>query len=449
MVTALESGRIVDIKPRRLQVLPSETERNNSIIRIGSLEEIAELFDRIAYETQAKEPQGTYEIWKTIAEELPDKIPFLQQKAALVASKNKDEEQSRLGKKVFLFLNTKAILDSLRPFYTQKTDRSELDEITDLGINTVLDKIFSINSKESIPEQINAIVKESLENFYIDREEDKIVLPETELGEEDSIRRADRPGLKIKMDEALSTVLTPHEKRVLVCRFALNDSKFDPAHEEPTSITIGANKVAFNIEEYRARTAVEVAQMSGGVSHQAISETEEKALQKLRRSKTVNRTLGPYLDRDRSSHKRVEVSSFPIEKVRVRDKKELVGKLVDFGIDQLGDIFKDGPERMMEAWTKQRGRKDLIIFMKRLLWDNSQLRKLYENAKAGGIVDGNLLKHIMTRVKARRDVLDEAIRIRRESKDIDEKEITLALFIFVYEKHLAFFTEQAEALGLR
>lgn len=449
MVTALESGRIVDIKPRRLQVLPSETERNNVVIRTGSLTEIAELFDRIAYRVQLQKPRGTFEVWEAISEKLPDKIPNLQQKAVLAASKSKDGEQSKLGKKVFPFLNIKTILESLRPFYAQKKDKSELDEITDLSINAVLDNLSNINSKESVPEQISAVVKESLGNFYTGRGEDKVVLPEAELEEDDSIGRGDRPGLKIKMDEALSTVLTPHEKRVLVCRFALNDSKFDPAHEEPTSITIGANKVAFNIEEYRARTAVEVAQMSGGVSHQAISETEEKALRKLRRSKTVNRTLGPYLDRDRSSHKRVEVSSFPIEKVRVRDKKELVGKLVDFGIDQLGDIFKDGPERMMEAWTKQRGRKDLIIFMKRLLWDNSQLRKLYENAKAGGIVDGNLLKHIMTRVKARRDVLDEAIRIRRESKDIDEKEITLALFIFVYEKHLAFFTEQAEALGLR
>lgn len=76
----------------------------------GSIEEIADYFRGLIEEAKEKNSNmGTYELFRTVVDELPQRIPFEAQQKALQAFASIDTNTRRFGQEAFLLLNMKTL----------------------------------------------------------------------------------------------------------------------------------------------------------------------------------------------------------------------------------------------------------------------------------------------------------------------------------------------------
>src|SRR3989344_769065 len=85
---------------------------NSQIVNDGSIRDIAKLFHTLNQEALERGGYnlGTYEMFRLIAEKLPDMVSEDQQKSALIAAKDNDPNISREGRDAFFLLKARTLL---------------------------------------------------------------------------------------------------------------------------------------------------------------------------------------------------------------------------------------------------------------------------------------------------------------------------------------------------
>ncbi len=329
------------------------------------LEEAANYFDRFIEVTKENNPDiRTYELFRTMADQLPKRIPFEAQQKALEASASMDSKTKRLGQQAFLLLNMKTLLTvvdsySLEEVDTEK-DQDERDEMVSAAILSVLEKFPNLSSNLPIPQQIHRAARNGAAECLAKRDRfiHQRLINKRDKGtlvlEDDTDRGLIEIQLRKTMEEVLGT-LSPRERRVLELRYGVKD----------------------DIERKPKEVGREL-----DLTRERIKRIEAEALRKLRHP-VRSRRLREYLDVDSNEIAR-HVRPYSIEWFNIPEN--IKRQLISSGIREIADFFSASPSEIAEGWTGDSA--DLSIIVKALL------ESLGVGDNSIGESDPHLLRHI-------------------------------------------------------
>ncbi len=269
---------------------------NRELIRTrspgASLDQTNRLFEDMIGEIRIKQPNlSTFELYRAIADATPAKIPNEAQQMALQAVASIDSNVSRIGKKIFLYLNLKSVLSAIDEFVEGRSV-DEADEIVQEGIAGALERLDKLSPRVVVAQQVYIAARYSaalwvaatesvevgrvLDGSY--KEEGNRIIT-TDLDEDTINGQRYLPGEDIDFETIASeflpediasavATLTPRERRVLELRFGLDGGE---------KLTLNKIREEFHVTEERIR------------------QIEAKALRKLRHP-TRSEKLKVYLE---------------------------------------------------------------------------------------------------------------------------------------------------------
>lgn len=366
----------------------------------GSIAEISNFFQKLVEDAGAKNSKmGLYELFKTIVDSLPQRMPFESYEKAMQAITSVDTNTRVFGKKVLLFLNFKTLLSVVNSFYIEEIDSlEEKDEMLTAVVAYVMGKMDKgMTVSAQVSGRINRTARDGIIEFLRDKydmpaglirdPQDKLFVLtkvreefENEFSTKDSIenlanelnvetgvdkeeilnwlmflnagRESERKKLSLEQGEdARSTIETSELKEQMErCLGTIKDSEKRVL------------ELRFGLEDGRQRTLEEIGRYFG-VTKERIRVIEDKALRRLRHP-TRSKLLRGYLGTDDIGYLS-ESGDVPLPAVR-KKKQYRIGVdfsvnrsnldgwqkrlLVGSGIRKIGDFFSAAPEELMQEW---------------------------------------------------------------------------------------------------
>lgn len=299
----------------------------------GSLEESTKFFRKLVEDIKADNPEmGTYELFKTIAAQLPQRIPFKAQEKTLEAIASIDENTRRLGQETFLFLNMKTLLTVVNSYFIEEIDGQEdCDEMIHAATVSVLEKLSNLRPNLAISQQVHNAATNGVAE-YLGKRDNMPAAWIKEVGDRqlisEKIKEALAEDVEKLTDERIDNLSEEVSREIGVSQERLRDyliyirlinrrDKGVLILEDSTASEAVGNQLKRNMEEvletitYREKRVLELRYgledgrernleevgREFGVTRERIRQIEAKALRKLRHP-TRSRRLHDYRDED-------------------------------------------------------------------------------------------------------------------------------------------------------
>lgn len=473
------NGLGIDIVPESIvpESEKSLKEKNWRVIQRGSIEDIAGLFQRLIQNAQSQiggRQVGTYELYKSIAGQLPEnfEVHENQQQSALKAALDSDPNISQAGKEAFFLLKIKTILSSVDGFYLEGIDsRDDRDDMVQTGLLSLTERLSSIDPTQPISEQVSYIVragvlewvagKEGVPAEWIRNVDDRRNIAEIldELSEGHTRAITNDQIKKIIGDERLSHItvssLADYIRRLISEAEHGGDTDTSTGEDSVFELTArvlleeqieGVLKTLPHREERVVRrkfgilesqellengghpTRKDTAERNMGLSSKTVSREFRKAMRKLRQPIRM-RGLRGYLQR--SSRIREIEDLYKIDSLNLNEG--LKSGLKIFGIFYVEDFLQKEPQELMEAWMKAgNDPKDLIVGIGEAFFNSLSLTSVFEALHLNVELDPEFLRRIVNKMLPRKDISDllEDLRI----SGIPEREKRREIFKYGFRR---------------